>query len=156
MFKEPVVIHYNDSFFDRGYIKNNSQRLFFYNKISKALSLEEIKSIKEELIDRFGPLRQATKNLFLSSQTRIVFSNTIVSKVEIREDSLLFTLEGFNTKKNPLCLINELSNFERGNSCKIQFKESKSNSFMFSVSRFINQFKTISNLGCLFSNKEFM
>ena len=154
--KEPIVVHYKDSYFDHRYIKNNSQRLLFYNKVSKALSLKEIKKVKEELVDRFGPLKQAAKNLFFLSEIRVVFSNTIVSRVDIRKDSFLFTLEQFNPNQNPAILINKLYKFEKEFSCKIQFKDSGDDFFRFYVYNLVKQFDLILGLGYLFSNEEFM
>jgi transcription-repair coupling factor (superfamily II helicase) len=156
LLKEPVVIHYGDSYFDHNYIKSNSQRLFFYNKVSTALSLEKIKEIKEELVDRFGPLKQTTINLFLMSEIRVVFSNTLVSKVIVKKNSLLFTLENFHSDQDPLILINRLSNFEKNTSCRIQFKDLKNNLFEFSVYSFVDSFSIISKLGRLFSDEEFV
>ena len=156
LLKEPVVIHYGNVYFDRKYIKSNSQRLFFYNKISNALSIDKIKEIKEELVDRFGPLKQAAINLILLSEIRVVFSNTLISKVIINEDSFLFTLENFRSDQNPLVLINKLSRFEKEIPCKIQYKNSNSDLFEFSVDSFVNGDDIISELGCLFSSEDFV
>tara|TARA_B100001250_G_scaffold413944_1_gene449892 strand:- start:3131 stop:6223 length:3093 start_codon:yes stop_codon:yes gene_type:complete len=156
LLKEPIVIHYGDSYFDRKYIKSNSQRLFFYNKVSTALSLEKIKKIKEELFDRFGPLKQAAINLFFISEIRVAFSNTLVSKVVVKESSFLFTLENLRSDQDPLVLINKLSNFEKEASCKIRYKDLGGDLFEFFVYSFVNSVDVISKLGYLFSNEEFM
>ena len=156
LLKEPVVIHYGDAYFDQSYIKSNSQRLFFYNKISTALSLEKIKEIKEEVVDRFGPLKQTAINLFLLSEIRVVFSNTLVTKVFVNKNSFLFTLENFPSDKDPIVLINKLSVFEKKMYCKIQFKDSNNSLFEFSVNSFTDKDRLISRLGCLFSNEKFV
>tara|TARA_Y100000996_G_C22370825_1_gene580939 strand:+ start:32 stop:547 length:516 start_codon:yes stop_codon:yes gene_type:complete len=154
--KEPIVIHYGDAYFDHGYIKSNSQRLFFYNKISTALSLKKIREIKEEVVDRFGPLKQTAINLFLLSEIRVVFSNTLVTKVLVNKNSFLFTLENFPSDKDPIVLINKLSSFEKKVYCKIHFKDSNNGLFKFSINSFTDRDRLISKLGCLFSNEEFV
>ena len=156
LLKEPVVVHYGDAYFDQNYIKNNTQRLSFYNKISNALNSEKVKDIKEEVVDRFGPLKQAAINLFFLSEIRVLFSNSLVSKVVVNKNSFLFTLENFRSDQDPLVLINKLSSFEKEMSCKIKYENSNSPFFMFSVYSFANGPRLISRLAHLFSNEDFV
>ena len=154
--KEPVITFYGDSYFDQDYIKDNSQRLFFYNKISKTSTIKNLKSVKEELFDRFGPIKGVAKNLFFLSEIRLLFSNTLVSKIEIMKDSLTFTLGDIDKEQDPLILINSLSCLEKDFSCQVRFKETVGELFVFTVSQTRNLKDVLRFVGRLFSSSEFV
>ena len=52
------------------YVPDVNMRLSFYKRIASAENGEALKELKVELIDRFGLLPEATKNLFQITQIR--------------------------------------------------------------------------------------
>ena len=64
------------------YVPDVNMRLSFYKRIASAENDEALKSLKVELIDRFGLLPEATKNLFQVTQLRHIAKGLGLKKVE--------------------------------------------------------------------------
>lgn len=54
------------------YISDDSQKLQLYSRISKLGKVEEITSLREEILDRFGKLPEPVENLLVVTQLRIM------------------------------------------------------------------------------------
>ncbi|MDP8052615.1 transcription-repair coupling factor [Pasteurella atlantica] len=64
------------------YVPDVNMRLSFYKRIASAENNQELKDLKIELIDRFGLLPKATKNLFQITQLRHIAKQLELKKVE--------------------------------------------------------------------------
>ncbi|OOH85785.1 transcription-repair coupling factor [Pasteurellaceae bacterium 15-036681] len=64
------------------YLPDVNIRLSFYKRIASAESNEALKDLKVELIDRFGLLPEATKNLFQITQLRHIAKDLGLKKVD--------------------------------------------------------------------------
>ena len=54
------------------YISDDSQKLQLYSRISKLGKVEEVTSLREEILDRFGKLPEPVENLLVVTQLRIM------------------------------------------------------------------------------------
>ena len=52
------------------YIGDSSQRLRMYKRISSAVDREELDTLRQELIDRFGKYPESVEHLFLYAELR--------------------------------------------------------------------------------------
>ncbi len=68
------------------YLGDVHQRLLFYKRISNANSEEKLSNIRMELIDRFGVLPIAVKQLFSVHEIRLQAENLGVTKVDIHQN----------------------------------------------------------------------
>ncbi|WGE68746.1 transcription-repair coupling factor [Actinobacillus equuli subsp. haemolyticus] len=64
------------------YVPDVNMRLSFYKRLASAESVEALKDLKVELIDRFGLLPEATKNLFQITQLRHLATPLGLKKVD--------------------------------------------------------------------------
>ncbi|SUT87417.1 transcription-repair coupling factor [Actinobacillus ureae] len=64
------------------YVPDVNMRLSFYKRIASAESVDALKDLKVELIDRFGLLPEATKNLFQITQLRHLATPLGLKKVD--------------------------------------------------------------------------
>ena len=64
------------------YVPDVNMRLSFYKRIASAENVEVLKELKVELIDRFGLLPEATKNLFQITQIRHLAKTLGLKKIE--------------------------------------------------------------------------
>ncbi|MGM0568413.1 MAG: transcription-repair coupling factor [Elusimicrobiota bacterium] len=74
------------------YIEDAPLRLAFYRKLSSVPGLNELKEIKEEMNDRFGPLPPRAKNLIEIINIKILASRSGVKQLSVRENKLVFKL----------------------------------------------------------------
>ncbi|QNS15983.1 transcription-repair coupling factor [Mannheimia bovis] len=64
------------------YLPDVNMRLSFYKRIASSESDEQLKDLKIELIDRFGLLPEATKNLFAITQLRLTAQPLGLKKID--------------------------------------------------------------------------
>ncbi|MEM1244152.1 MAG: transcription-repair coupling factor [Pseudomonadota bacterium] len=64
------------------YIADIHQRLILYKRISNTLTPAEIKDLQVEMIDRFGLLPEATKNLFAIADLRLLLEKLGIKSIE--------------------------------------------------------------------------
>jgi len=86
------------------YIGDVNVRLSLYKKLASCKNQEDIDEYQIELIDRFGLLPQATKNLVAIAQMKLIANQIGISKIEFTETggSIDFTQD---TKVDPGYLI---------------------------------------------------
>ncbi len=89
----PVSTHIEED-----YIPAIDQRLAVYRRLSRAKNASEINEIKEELIDRYGPLPQETENLLLKILLKTLAAEAGVKKLDLSntELRLQFSLSHFD------------------------------------------------------------
>ena len=74
------------------YIIDRSFRIDYYYKISRIASLDELDIVKDELVDRFGPLPSSTQMLLSVARVRVLFRGVPIKNIYIGDSSLVFTL----------------------------------------------------------------
>ncbi|MBN1377996.1 MAG: transcription-repair coupling factor [Gammaproteobacteria bacterium] len=75
------------------YIYDVDSRLVLYKRISNAETLDDLRELQVELIDRFGLLPQAAKNLFAQTELKIKISSLGVAKIKgnLQSGIIVFT-----------------------------------------------------------------
>jgi transcription-repair coupling factor (superfamily II helicase) len=79
------------------YLDDVHERLILYKRIASAENDSELKDLKIEMIDRFGLLPDATKNLFASTSLRIFSKKIGIEKINITDDKAEITLNQKST-----------------------------------------------------------
>jgi transcription-repair coupling factor (superfamily II helicase) len=87
-----------DAYLPDTYITIDSERFNYYQRLYDSENLENIYSIKEEIIDRFGKMSEESENLIKIVIMRIYLSNLKVSKLKLKSNKvvLFFKSENFN------------------------------------------------------------
>jgi len=86
------------------YIFDISLRLSIYKRIASCKSKQELDDIQVELIDRFGLLPQATKNLVHIAKLRLKAQTIGISRIEANESGGSIEFSD-NTKVDPMLII---------------------------------------------------
>ena len=86
------------------YIPDVNIRLSQYKKIASCQSLDDIEDAQVELIDRFGLLPEATKNLFHVSEMKLIANQLGISKIEASSTGGVIEF-GEQTKVDPSFII---------------------------------------------------
>ena len=94
------------------YCPNTNERLIIYKRLSSCKSIDELKSIKEELIDRFGIMPLQTINLILFHELRINILSTEVMKIDSSKRKSEITIKK-NADIDPIKIIDLLQNDQR-------------------------------------------
>ena len=94
------------------YCPNTNERLIIYKRLSSCKSKDELKSIKEELIDRFGIMPLQTVNLILFHELRINILSTEVIKIDSSKRKSEITIKK-NADIDPIKIIDLLQNDQR-------------------------------------------
>ena len=68
------------------YVPDVHMRLVLYKRIASAATLDELKELQTELIDRFGLLPNSGKNLFLTTELKLFAGGLGINKIEAHED----------------------------------------------------------------------
>ena len=66
------------------YVTDNVERLNLYRRLSGTLDEKELDDWREELVDRFGPLPEAARNLISATRIKILAGQLWLDKVTIR------------------------------------------------------------------------
>ncbi|RZD16277.1 MAG: transcription-repair coupling factor [Candidatus Acididesulfobacter guangdongensis] len=77
-----------------GYIKDSKIKLSFYRRLSTCGSIEEVCSIEEELIDRFGRYPEEVDNLINVSKLKVYMRKIKVKFIDIHKEG--FDIEFYN------------------------------------------------------------
>ena len=94
------------------YCPNTNERLIIYKRLSSCKSKDELKSLKEELIDRFGLMPLQTVNLVLFHELRINILSTEVVKIDSSKRISEITIKK-NADIDPIKIIDLLQNDQR-------------------------------------------
>ncbi|MDX1728587.1 MAG: transcription-repair coupling factor [Pseudoalteromonas tetraodonis] len=86
------------------YIHDVNTRLGMYKRVASCANLADIDELQVELIDRFGLLPDAAKNLFSLQQLKMQASNLGIIKIEANPKGGYFEFSQ-NTKVNPSFII---------------------------------------------------
>jgi len=91
---EPILDLKMDAYFPDTYIRNSYERTALYKRFLNVESKFELKSIKDEIIDRFGRYPQEVENLFFLSETRLKARELGATEVIRRGNQFLYYREG--------------------------------------------------------------
>ena len=86
------------------YIFDVSIRLSFYKRIASCDTDNELDDIQVELIDRFGLLPPATKNIFYMAKLRIQAESLGITRIDVSDKGGMFEFSN-DTKINPMVII---------------------------------------------------
>ena len=81
------------------YIESDTERLDLYRRLYKATTEEELRSMREELKDRFGEYPEEVENLFQLVELRMLTSRAGFPKVSLKENVLTITLPDESNKQ---------------------------------------------------------
>jgi transcription-repair coupling factor (superfamily II helicase) len=73
------------------YIADARQRIEIYRKLAQATDQAGLRSLKQELRDRFGPLPPALELLLRVAELKVLASERGVTVIEVKEDKLMLT-----------------------------------------------------------------
>ena len=118
--KEVDISFFGKSLIPIYYVLGEAERFSFYTKINNASTLESIKGIEEELIDRFGKKPQETTNFLNLAKLRILFKKTFVISIYIKEASVSIVLNSEVISDN---FINSVLIFKNNKIKNRKFKE---------------------------------
>ena len=86
-----------DIYIPESYISDSQHRVEIYRKLSDAESVEEVKEVEAEVVDRFGALPQEVEDLLNFTCAKIAASRLGISRVALKKDHL--TLQFSEDKK---------------------------------------------------------
>jgi transcription-repair coupling factor (superfamily II helicase) len=77
-----------DIYIPESYISDSQQRVEIYRKLSEAQSVEEVKGVEAEVIDRFGTLPQEVEDLLNFTCAKIAASHLGIARVSLQKELL--------------------------------------------------------------------
>ncbi len=86
------------------YLRDVHERLILYKRIANAKHPDELKDLQVEMIDRFGLLPQAVKNLFRQTRLKLLAQDIGITKLDAGETSGKIEFSS-DTKADPLTLV---------------------------------------------------
>ncbi|MGB7060746.1 MAG: transcription-repair coupling factor, partial [Candidatus Zixiibacteriota bacterium] len=86
-----------DIYIPESYVSDSQHRVEIYRKLSDAESVEEVKEVEAEVVDRFGALPQEVEDLLNFTCAKIAASHLGISRVSVEKD--LLTLQFSEDKK---------------------------------------------------------
>ena len=92
------------------YIADVHTRLILYKRIASAQDFEQLDELMVEMIDRFGLLPDACKNLFRQTRIKIRASRLGVAKIEATDRVIRLEFSA-NTQVDPLTLVQLVQSF---------------------------------------------
>jgi len=96
----PTINLQIDSFIPEEYVSDSSQRLSLYKRLASIREETLLISIREELIDRYGPLPVHVENLLNIIEIKLLACLYRISKIEGGEGGIFFTVDPQVTTKN--------------------------------------------------------
>ncbi|RLA85394.1 MAG: transcription-repair coupling factor [Deltaproteobacteria bacterium] len=72
----------------QGYIQDDSQRLLFYRRLSEVEDPRGLEALREELIDRYGPLPPEVEGLLEVISLKLELQELGIERLEVREGEL--------------------------------------------------------------------
>ncbi len=86
------------SFIPESYISDIDQRLSVYRRLAKIRELNEIKELKNEMADRFGPMPDEVTNLLLKIMLKALSVQAGVKRLDLNENVLLLYFSNIHVK----------------------------------------------------------
>jgi transcription-repair coupling factor (superfamily II helicase) len=95
------VVYSGGAQIDKEYMPLVQDRLYFYQKISVATTVDTIGAVKSEIIDRFGPLREETRALFSIAKLQCALYSYPFSRCKIGRAEFSIELEAVPSGLRP-------------------------------------------------------
>jgi len=115
------------------YIKSQSQRLEFYDRLShNDVSVLKIDAIIEELKDRFGNPPQETKNLTALARIRALYKNTSVVHVEANLGFATVEFDDIKPFQSAGVMVSQITKWAVKNNFKFSFSKTQRQNLLFS------------------------
>ena len=155
--KRQDVIIFGDFLTEIGekYVSNRSIRVDFYFQLSKTKTLSDLLRIKKSLIDRFGNLPVETERLFLFSHVKLIFRDSCINKIYIKDTSFSLTLSDLGVFKTLENLFSLLNSFKSENLNGFHYKKDTKGNLVivFSVSGVERAFLLLFEIEPFFNDK---
>ena len=81
-----------DAFIPKDYLSNNVERLNLYRRISDAPDQQTVHELRDEMVDRFGPIPEEAANLLLGAEVRLRAQHLRLPKVLFKNERLFLYL----------------------------------------------------------------
>lgn len=78
-----------DSFLPQDYVEDNTERFNYYRRLFKIKKNDELAEMEEEIIDRFGKMPTAARNLMFAVKIRIAGMKTGFSKISLKNNQMI-------------------------------------------------------------------
>ena len=147
----PPVNYYKDAYINKRYIKNEPERLSFYQRLLKAKLNKELKELKTETLDRYGPLLKETKNLFFITEVSLLFYGPLVKSITLEENFMQIDIINHLNSNHFEILLKNISLFKNKNNLQINYQNKNKDVFSIIFLCKIN-IRVISNIAALFSD----
>ena len=84
-----------DAFLPETYITDGLSRISIYQRLARTTKPEDLPPLLSELEDRFGPVPDAVKKLFLVTEVSMIAAKLRIQGIEARRGMLVFTFVEF-------------------------------------------------------------
>ncbi|HHT9129702.1 MAG TPA: transcription-repair coupling factor [Candidatus Brocadiaceae bacterium] len=99
-----VSINLNlESFIPNNYIREDSLKMDIYRRLNRSTTFKEIRSIAEEIIDRFGDIPHPVKNLLSESELRIIAQKSKIRSIMRVDNILIMQVADLKKADTSLC-----------------------------------------------------
>ncbi len=85
------IPHHASAYIPFRYIADARQRIEIYRKLAQATDQAGLRSLKQELRDRFGPLPPALELLLRVAEIKVLASERGITVIEVKDDKLMLT-----------------------------------------------------------------
>lgn len=74
----------------KGYIADLRTKIDFYRQLAKASSQEELRQLRETVVDRFGPMPREVENLFQLAELRLAAQRWAIQSIRTEDQFVVF------------------------------------------------------------------
>ena len=94
--RQPVSVSFGGAaLFGADYMPLVEDRLYYYQRLSLVSSLGAAREVRGEVLDRFGKMPKAVKNLFFIAEIRSCFSFVFPKKIAPLSNNFLVTHDSY-------------------------------------------------------------
>jgi transcription-repair coupling factor (superfamily II helicase) len=152
---EPVVFLDTVAEINETYIKSRSVRVDFYFQLSRVKTKEDILFLREEVVDRFGPIPKEFNFLLNVALIKIIFRGSCLIKIKIMDSGLFLTLGGLGLFNKIEDLFDSVSSFKNESILNHHYEKDKENNLVivFSTKNLETSFHLLFECEDLFTKK---
>jgi transcription-repair coupling factor (superfamily II helicase) len=88
---ESRITHHASAYIPFRYISDARQRIEIYRKLAQVTDLAGLRSLKQEMRDRFGPLPPPLELLLRVAEIKVLASERAITVIEVQDDKLILT-----------------------------------------------------------------
>jgi transcription-repair coupling factor (superfamily II helicase) len=89
----PEIHFHLPAFIPESYVEDPAERLSLYRRLSLCRSVEEVKTIREELVDRFGKISMEVAHLLEVIKVKILLTQLSIKKFEETPSQIVLTFD---------------------------------------------------------------